>query len=99
MSWSELSKLAGALNGLPVLGCLAGSPAAQAGVKYGDILLSLDGKPTTSWDDFLLARREAKGSFTVRLFRDGAEIELVIPLREVAARTPMELLAELLGLH
>jgi len=99
MSWSELSKLAGALNGLPVLGCLAGSPAEQAGVKYGDVLLSVDGKPTTSWDDFILARREAKGQFTVRLFRAGEELELVVPLRQVAARTPAELLAELLGMH
>jgi len=81
-SRTELSRLAAALGGLPVLGCLDGSPAAQAGVRYGDILLAIDGAPTTTWDDFLSARSKTKDGFLARIFRDGVELEIHVKLRE-----------------
>ena len=38
--------LAKALDGIPVLGTLAGTPAAKAGIRYGDILLEVNGMRT-----------------------------------------------------
>ena len=77
---ATLSELAFALSGLPVYGCLPDSPAARAGVRYGDILLSVDGHATPSWDAYVAARQHSGASIRVRLFRDGAEFDLDIAL-------------------
>jgi regulator of sigma E protease len=93
---SELARLAEALGGLPILGCLAGSPAAEAGIRYGDVLLTIDGVPMQSWDDFLRVRRDTKGSFLARIFRAGLELEIRVDLRP-SNRTPLDILSELIG--
>ena len=95
-SRSDLARLAAALGGLPILGCLEGSPAAEAGVRYGDILLAIDGTPTGTWDDFLQARNRCVDGFVARIFRDGVEHDLHVELRP-STRTPMEILGELMG--
>ena len=94
-SRSELSRLAAAMGGLPVLGCLEGSPAAEAGVRYGDILLAVDGIATSTWDDFLRARTQSRGRFVARIFREGTELEIAVELKP-SGRTPMEMLDELM---
>jgi S1-C subfamily serine protease len=91
----DLSRLAAALGGLPVLGCLEGSSAAEAGIRYGDVLLAVDGIGTGTWDDYLTARGQAQGRFIARIFRDGAEFEVEIELRP-PTRSPMEVLGELI---
>lgn len=94
----DLSQLAAALGGLPILGCLSGSSAAQAGVRYGDVLLAIDGIPTSTWDDFLRARQKketSRGHITARIFRDGVELEVDIELRQPTG-SPLELLGELI---
>lgn len=78
----DLLELARALEGLPVFGCLAGSPADLAGIRYGDVLLAVDNVPTRTVDDYLAARRQSGASIRVRLFRAGAEIELELALRQ-----------------
>ena len=65
---------------MPVYGCLPGSPADVAGVRYGDVLLGVDGHPTPSWDAYLAAREHSGASIRLRLFRDGRELELDVPL-------------------
>ncbi|MGC4092762.1 MAG: PDZ domain-containing protein [Polyangiaceae bacterium] len=70
---SSLSRLAESLNGLPVYGCLPGSPAARAGVRFGDIVLSVDGQVTSNWVEYIAARQNSGSSIVVRLFRDGRE--------------------------
>lgn len=77
---SDLTQLAVALGGLPVYGCLAGSPAERAGVRSGDILLSVDGHATPSWDAYLAARADSGTSIRLRLFREGRELEVDVPL-------------------
>lgn len=93
-SQSKLSRLAAALGGLPVMGCLEGSPAAEAGVRYGDILLALDGAPTPTWDDFIRVRSAVRDRFVARIFRDGAELDIAIELRRTS-KSPFELLSEI----
>jgi S1-C subfamily serine protease len=93
---NDLSRLAAALGGLPVLGCLEGSPAAESGMRYGDILLALDDMPMTNWNDFIEARSQSKGGFVARIFRDGAEIDIRVTLRKTYPKAA-EVLGELAG--
>jgi S1-C subfamily serine protease len=94
LSPTELARLATTLGGLPILGCLAGSPAEGAGMRYGDILLAVDGFPTASWDDFSRARARCGAAFVARVFREGTEFDVPLTLRPSSA-SPLEVLAEL----
>ena len=49
LTWDEVARLATLLHGIPVLGYRPGSPAARAGVKYGDILTMVNNVPTPDW--------------------------------------------------
>ena len=91
---SELSRLAVTLGGVPILGCLQGSPADRAGVRYGDIMLSINGIPTPSWADFFQARRRCEGPMLVRLFRDGRELDITVE-KLTTPLSPQAVLAEL----
>jgi C-terminal processing protease CtpA/Prc len=94
---NDLVALARALGGVPVFGCLPGSPADLAGIGYGDVVLSIDGHPTPSWDAYLAARERSGPAMRVRLFRDGIEREVDLVLRRGAGLT-VETLAAALGL-
>lgn len=88
-------ELAKKLGGIPILGCLPGSPAARAGVRYGDILLAVDGQPTPTIDEFLEHKRAATERLRVRLFRDGEELELELHLVwDGATPSPVEAATE-----
>lgn len=92
----ELTRLATALGGLPVLGCLTGSPAEEAGMRYGDILLTLDGMPTSSWAEFVRARCRAGSRMVVRVFRQGVEFDLSLDLdTDTCTKSPDEVLEQL----
>jgi S1-C subfamily serine protease len=94
LSPTDLAALAAALGGLPIMGCLEGSPAAEAGLRYGDILLAIDGTPTACWDDFLRARRQQVGELRASVFRQGTTFDVVMSLRPVS-KGPQALLGEL----
>ncbi|PKQ38687.1 MAG: hypothetical protein CVT59_00955 [Actinobacteria bacterium HGW-Actinobacteria-1] len=61
-----------------------GSPAAIAGLKSGDKLVSLDDKPIASWDEFLIAMGSTKSGQTVTIgvVREGAPISATVTLAE-----------------
>ncbi len=63
--------LAKALEGLPVLGALQGTPAARAGVRYGDILLSVNGMRTRTVADYVEAKGLRVDGMEIVLFRGG----------------------------
>jgi S1-C subfamily serine protease len=92
---TNLVELARALGGLPVYGCLPHSPAERAGVRYGDVLLSVDGQATASWDAYLRVREHSGDSIRLRLFRDGVEFELDVLLDRSAGFDPAALSAAL----
>ena len=98
MNRSTLAELAASLGGLPVYGSLPGSPAERAGIRYGDVLLSVDGQPTPTWDAYLMARQESGPAITVELFRDGAEffVELVL---DRSVHFTAQTVASLLGIR
>jgi S1-C subfamily serine protease len=69
----ELGKLATALEGIPVWGCLPGSVAQAAGIQYGDVVLAVNGKRTKDLDDYLAARQLRNDGAEVVVFRNGSE--------------------------
>ncbi|MFT3710894.1 MAG: PDZ domain-containing protein [Archangium sp.] len=81
MSKEELMQLAAALKGLCVLGCLPGSPSDLAGLRYGDVVLEVNGVLTDDWAAFMKAVSGQRDTMSVRYFRDGEEhfVELVLP--------------------
>jgi S1-C subfamily serine protease len=65
--------LAKALGGIPILGTLAGSPAARAGLRYGDVLLAVNDQPTPTVADYIEAKGLRDDGMKVVVFRGGAE--------------------------
>jgi membrane-associated protease RseP (regulator of RpoE activity) len=70
--------------GVPVLAVLSGSPAASAGLKPGDVLVSLDGRWTTSVTDTYAAALGAEPNQPVKLvyLRDGEERTISVTPKE-----------------
>ncbi len=94
--WEDVCRMARALNGIPVLQCRRGSPAALAGVRYGDILLSVDGQPTPDWGSYIEARAGERDEMVIEIFRDGQTLTLRLPLtRSETPIDPLTLLEEL----
>lgn len=93
----KLEELAAAVQGIPVLGCLPGSTAAEAGVRYGDIVLEVNGLRTIDIDDYLAGRRLREDGMNLRVFRDGNELTLFVELRPVAGEASWEVLAQMLA--
>lgn len=88
---AEYVKAAQALFGLgerlQVVGVLAGSGAARAGLRKGDILLSAEDKPLptgpnaeTAVGEILGPLTASRASVRLTISRDGAQQELVVPL-------------------
>lgn len=97
---TALFALAKALEGLPVLGALAGTPAARAGIRYGDILLSVNGMRTRTVTDYVTAKNLRSDGMAIIVFRSGSE-QLAELAYDTSARplNPAVLLAELASLR
>ncbi len=67
-------------EGAIVAGVMRGSPAERAGVRVGDILVDVDGKPVKSTTSMLdvIAQLQPGTTATFRFLRDGRMIELPI---------------------
>jgi S1-C subfamily serine protease len=81
MQRKQLEEIAATVKGVPVWGCLPGSTAAEAGVRYGDIVLAVNGVPTPSIVEYLEGRKLRTDGFELRLFRDGLELNVFVPFR------------------
>jgi S1-C subfamily serine protease len=101
LSPEHLTRLASALGGLPVLGCRPDSPASRVGIRYGDVLLAVNGVPTPNWSTYLEARSLRVGTMIVEIFRGGSELTFELALdHEVMGGTsadPRLLLAEMMA--
>jgi S1-C subfamily serine protease len=60
------------------------TPASQAGLLVGDLLLSLDGHPLTTTDDLfdLLVGERVGRAVTLRLLRGGAPLDVTVTIAE-----------------
>jgi Do/DeqQ family serine protease len=77
-----------------------GSPAARAGLQRGDVILSLDGRPITSSEEYLQRERTYTSSdkLRLRLVRDREEREVVVTAIRFPHEKADEITWQLLGL-
>ncbi|MFF4593996.1 M50 family metallopeptidase [Amycolatopsis sp. NPDC001319] len=61
----------------------APTPAATAGIKAGDKIVSVAGKPTASWTDVLQVVQAAKGPTPISVQRGGQTVNLVVDIPRV----------------
>lgn len=91
--------LAKALEGLPLLGTLEGTPAARAGVRYGDVLISVNGVRTKEVTDYVEAKNLRSDGMEIVIFRDGVNrtFELVFdrPAKEVDTSALLDIIREM----
>lgn len=86
MNIKHVNRLARALDGLPLLGCVPGSPSHRAGLRAGDVILSVGGHRVRTLDDYARVTRDTPGSREVVVFRDGEELRFTLELRGYRAR-------------
>ncbi len=72
------------LRGVVVESIIQGSPAAAAGVRTGDVIVSLDGNEVRHGAELLqlLAKRNAGDVAKVGLVRDRRQLEVEVPLKK-----------------
>ncbi len=92
-SLDDLYEMARLLGGIPVISCTAGSPAHKAGVRYGDVLVQMNGFPTPDLSAYVEAQDTDAALIPLTVIRNGAPLELVM-VHEVARRLPEGDLAE-----
>ena len=66
----------------------AGTAAARAGLRKGDIVTSIGGTPVKTWLEFrdLIARQKPGTSVKLKILRDGKERTVAVPLKEDKSR-------------
>ncbi len=65
-----------ALENIRVLGVRDGMPAAQAGLKAGDRIVSLNGQPIRAWHEFKDTLRGSGAPITLNVDRDGDRFDV-----------------------
>ncbi len=94
LSIRDLQALAAAVEGVPVFGCNAGGAAERAGVRYGDVILEVNGQRTKNLDEYLEAALLDPDRMSLVVLRDGVEQSFDFEL-DLPARTSEEILEEL----
>jgi membrane protease YdiL (CAAX protease family) len=67
-------------GGARILGVWPGSPAEQAGLRSGDVVVAIDGEPVTSWERLTaeLAAGDDGAPRSLRVVRDEGGMEVVV---------------------
>ncbi|MBI1185798.1 MAG: PDZ domain-containing protein [Alphaproteobacteria bacterium] len=70
-------------SGVLVIAVVEGGPALDAGVRIGDVVLSLNGEATETVDDIhrVLTRESIGKRLTLKVLRDGALVDLMLTVR------------------
>lgn len=77
---AEIKVLARRLGGVPIWGVLPGSPAHQAGMRYGDIVVRVNGVQTPSFFDFLEAQHARGDRLEFEVLRRGVLLRLDVAI-------------------
>lgn len=67
--------------GIRVTSVLPGSPADNAGIKQGDLLLSADGEPLLTMQDYIDASRKRGATQTFDLLRNNTLMQIKIDVK------------------
>jgi len=81
-----ITRVYGSGSGVTVSAVTAGSPADQAGLKLGDTIVSLDGKPVKNGDELVadIASRKPGSKATVGFLRNGKKQETSVSIADRA---------------
>ena len=81
-----ITRVYGSGSGVTVSAVTAGSPADQAGLKIGDTIVSLDGKPVKNGDELVaeIASRRPTSKVTVGFLRNGKKQETTVTIADRA---------------
>lgn len=82
----QLAAYFGAKEGLLVASVRAESPASTAGVRAGDVVLTLNGRPMREVDDFVNEIARSESALTLTVMRDKKELTLKATLPERTTR-------------
>lgn len=83
-----------------MLGTLSGTPAARAGIRYGDVLISVNGMRTKTVGDYVEAKALRNDGMDIVVFRAGTERLEALTYDEPGAPVdPAAILAELVTLR
>jgi S1-C subfamily serine protease len=74
--FAQLERLAKILGGIPVWEVYADSGAAAAGVRFGDIILRVNGKETPTFERFLAIGEAHLSDLEFEVFRNGKMLRL-----------------------
>ncbi|NLE84966.1 MAG: PDZ domain-containing protein [Myxococcales bacterium] len=86
----EQQKIADAYEGILVLGALPGSPAAELGLRYGDVLLAVNGMRTRVVEDFLVARTLNTQRMRLQIVRGGQAVSVELDISERTTRKSLQ---------
>ncbi|HMJ14181.1 MAG TPA: PDZ domain-containing protein [Polyangiaceae bacterium] len=90
MNRSQLQRIASTLGGIAVWTTCEGSLARAAGLRYGDVILSVNGQPTPSIRAYFRAKSLCSEGMTLTYFRAGRTHAISIPLPRAAAAPSVE---------
>ncbi len=68
------------IPGMPVWGMVDGSPSAKAGIKVGDIVIAVDGKPTPDVKSYWEACKDRGAETKVEVYRAGRILTFTLDL-------------------
>jgi len=85
----ELAEFFGAKNGGALVSSVAAeSAASKAGVKAGDVIVSINGRSISDSDDLLRELDDTNGEATIVVLRDKKEVTLKAVLDEPQGSSP-----------
>lgn len=76
---ANIARVAEVLGGIPVWEVFPESAAADAGVRFGDVILSINGTATPTFEAFLAAGAAHLGDLEFGIFRNGSLLRLTCP--------------------
>jgi predicted metalloprotease with PDZ domain len=82
LSREEVEKIAEVLDGMPVWGCIPGSPAQKAGIQYGDVLLRVNGCRVKCFKEYAAAQKLDSRKMTAQVAREDEIFEVEINLKD-----------------
>src|SRR3954453_6148819 len=81
-----ISRVYGVQSGITVSSVVSGSPADRAGLKVGDTIISVDGKPIKNGDELVanIATRKPGSKVTLGYYRNGKKDEAAVTVADRA---------------